>query len=1524
MHYLIDFCRFCLTFDGDFHNMSLGDILEKANTCIGDFEFYRSLPNLICTGCLETLDKFFDFRNRCLQSELVVHRYVQVLTQNTLTNAFVNKKLGPRLTRSFEGGRISEESVEKVSFSEDCNELKINSIRGFRDFEHTEDFQQIGLEKVGNCDAALPLVESCSFETLSESAKVSAEHWRDKLSEPALPSFGPCSFVKLSEPVPPLLKPCSFDEPAPSLIEPCSFEKPPEPTYAFNHQSGDQTSIINESIKENNDGLLLSNTSKEIISEATDNNIAPNEETVLQEEIISSKVDDCVPNFDNNTPQIKIEQDSSDDKIILSGNCQKYNSIVEKDQANLPTSNNRGIVFQISNTSILAKRLLDGKKLKTHLSPKGKALSASNPVKRIKVDLQENDTHKFQLKTYSSPKRKLLSVSNPVKRIRVDLSEASKTDKSQSNIIVDVPQENDKNKADKSPDLNKKSETFQDNFIESTKRPPRHSPMCAMTNPRKSDSNKISDSAHSMCITKCETKSQCNDEASSATDFENAISLHHILSTALTAPLIETETNYKPPVCLNTTEQKSKQIVKDNPAVLPIVKTKDSSTLTVKDSSAVLPILPPKVIVKGTPVMKRKLIKTIPIKTTDCKATLITNKGHKILLSMGHNCGTQQGPKQTAINLSPAQNGSKNSSPVFLNGIPVSTSRVIMVKTHEWNLMKSNSQQNSSIQALRLLNSITNESIPTVQDHIRVTADTHNTVYKLNQSSLLRNKPITLMPQKVSATQDTHTNITTSIGPSSTGYVGKSINPLPSIMPTDTTALAYTLSNKPIISVPVQISVAQNTTNTSASPLRIDCMTNPISPVTLAGTVVTSTDVSSYKQSNNEPIIPVSNQISVTQDICNTISSVKLLNPISSKPIPAVSVTTDSVSNTFRKKADDEDAETPRTLDGQHMNLDLLPAKSRELYENNYLRFMNWRKSQNVDTFSENILIKYLTELSATVKPSTLWSHYSMLKATLHIKHGVNIKSYSKLTLFLKNKSCGYQPKTSKTLTKEQISKFLEEAPDHKYLMTKVCLMLGVAGGLRREQLVRIQFEDVTELNTGLLVKVYDSVTKRHKTFKVSGDKCLQLYRKYTSLRPPNMPTDRFFIKYRNGKCHRQVVGIHKIAAIAQEVARYLRLPDLKDYTGHCLKKTSTEMLVNAGMDRRGLRRRGKTQISISTASTDTENTKGSTESSSENSTSKREPHFTLDLLPEKSREVYEHSYARFMNWRETQNVNSFSEDVIIDYFSDLSASVKPSTLWSHYSMVRATVNIKHGIDIKEYTNLFPFLKSKSRGYQPTKSKAFTREQVNKFLSEAPDEKYLMTKVALMFGVAGALRRDELPNIKFADITELDKTLSIKIQDVVTKKAKSFTISGDKYVQLYKKYSSLRPTNLKTDRFFIKYRNGTCYRQVVGIHKLATTAYEVANYLHLPHLNLYTGHSLRKTSAEVLKEGVYLAGVELGEDEEAGPEFSFSTGLHIPESVTKEEVELDDLDCILDGKLDFSNETVPTDTDIQIFKTDDW
>ena len=116
-------------------------------------------------------------------------------------------------------------------------------------------------------------------------------------------------------------------------------------------------------------------------------------------------------------------------------------------------------------------------------------------------------------------------------------------------------------------------------------------------------------------------------------------------------------------------------------------------------------------------------------------------------------------------------------------------------------------------------------------------------------------------------------------------------------------------------------------------------------------------------------------------------------------------------------------------------------------------------------------------------------------------------------------------------------------------------------------------------------------------------------------------------------------------------------------------------------------------------------------------------------LLPAKSCVKYENTYNSFMKWKTEQNAKSFEENVLIVYFEELSKKLKPSTLWGQWSMLRTTLNLRHGININKYENLKTLLKNKNKGFKAKKSSVLTWDQIKLFLTQGDDLIYLCSKV---------------------------------------------------------------------------------------------------------------------------------------------------------------------------------------------------
>ncbi|XP_047023444.1 uncharacterized protein LOC124632594 [Helicoverpa zea] len=258
-----------------------------------------------------------------------------------------------------------------------------------------------------------------------------------------------------------------------------------------------------------------------------------------------------------------------------------------------------------------------------------------------------------------------------------------------------------------------------------------------------------------------------------------------------------------------------------------------------------------------------------------------------------------------------------------------------------------------------------------------------------------------------------------------------------------------------------------------------------------------------------------------------------------------------------------------------NVQMTFLPQQSREKYLKQYEMFNTWRIAKGAKTFSENVLLAYFVELYKTRKSSTLWSTYSMLKATIKMKKDINIETYTKLLAFLKRASSGHQPKKSKVFTASEIEKFVNNAPDSMYLAAKVVLIIGINGACRTNELTLLNVTNIEKHSDELLlIHLTNTKTKRDRNFVIRKE-CAAIVEKYKALRPLNTPTNRFFLQYRNGKCVRQPMGSNKIGSIPREIATFLELPEPQLYTGHCFRRTSATLLADSGADLLSLKRHG-------------------------------------------------------------------------------------------------------------------------------------------------------------------------------------------------------------------------------------------------------------------------------------------------------------------------------------------------------------
>jgi hypothetical protein len=95
--------------------------------------------------------------------------------------------------------------------------------------------------------------------------------------------------------------------------------------------------------------------------------------------------------------------------------------------------------------------------------------------------------------------------------------------------------------------------------------------------------------------------------------------------------------------------------------------------------------------------------------------------------------------------------------------------------------------------------------------------------------------------------------------------------------------------------------------------------------------------------------------------------------------------------------------------------------------------------------------------------------------------------------------------------------------------------------------------------------------------------------------------------------------------------------------------------------------------------------------------------------------------------------VRDITEEVLLAYFEQESRKLKGLSLWSFFSMLTSTVQLKKNIEINKYASLITFIKRKSTGQVSKKSDIFTKQEIEKFLKEVHNGSYFMMKVNVTF-----------------------------------------------------------------------------------------------------------------------------------------------------------------------------------------------
>jgi integrase len=103
------------------------------------------------------------------------------------------------------------------------------------------------------------------------------------------------------------------------------------------------------------------------------------------------------------------------------------------------------------------------------------------------------------------------------------------------------------------------------------------------------------------------------------------------------------------------------------------------------------------------------------------------------------------------------------------------------------------------------------------------------------------------------------------------------------------------------------------------------------------------------------------------------------------------------------------------------------------------------------------------------------------------------------------------------------------------------------------------------------------------------------------------------------------------------------------------------------------------------------------------------------------------------------------------------------------------------------------------------------------------------------------------------DVKNRGDVIIILIPNTKTKHPRSSCVTEPLWLNIIRKYVSLRPSGMPLDRFFLCYKKkNKCIRQPVGIHSFGDMPSKIATFLKLENPKQYTGHCFRRSSATVL------------------------------------------------------------------------
>jgi integrase len=262
-------------------------------------------------------------------------------------------------------------------------------------------------------------------------------------------------------------------------------------------------------------------------------------------------------------------------------------------------------------------------------------------------------------------------------------------------------------------------------------------------------------------------------------------------------------------------------------------------------------------------------------------------------------------------------------------------------------------------------------------------------------------------------------------------------------------------------------------------------------------------------------------------------------------------------------------------------------------------------------------------------------------------------------------------------------------------------------------------------------------------------------------------------------------------------------------------------------------------------------------------------------------------AYARYRAAYLATNPSVHSEESVLSYLKQCQdeKGYVSSTLWTVRSHVVTYLKLECKIEIPDtrtstwiksldsiyYENsVICFLLLFEETHKKKKSDVFTHEELFEFINCADNRVFLVIKLVVLFCYFGALRIGECFVILRSDITLTTKGLLVSITRTKTDRAQLGTTFVIPYlphttnaagidsvdpIELYKEYM-FKIEHIPAERFFLTHNRKTDMYKNSPISKNTMASFPrlVAEWLKKDNPKVYTGHSLRATSATILAD----------------------------------------------------------------------